>query len=139
LILPELIRQNHAEHCAALQLAHDSSTANPNAVDLSVLHALVTRLLGEQMATAACKRPLRLHKLNKPRQPNSLRKVNQLSPYEHRQLATNVLVCFQRFSKPTGNWELFPPVVGVFLDEPTDVGGEPSSTHLTLLELRVAG
>lgn len=48
-ILPELLRQNHDEYCAALQLAHDSF-AQGN-LDLSVLHAMVIRLLDEQFAT----------------------------------------------------------------------------------------
>jgi hypothetical protein len=48
-ILPELIRQNHKEYCDALQLGHDSF-AN-GSLDLTVLHALVVRLLDEQFAT----------------------------------------------------------------------------------------
>jgi Fic family protein len=50
-ILPELIVQNHAEYCAALQLGHDSF--GQGRLDLTVLHQLVIRLLDEQMATAA--------------------------------------------------------------------------------------
>jgi prophage maintenance system killer protein len=47
-ILPELIRQHHQEHCEALQEAHDSfaATGQPN---LDRLHALLTRLLDEQL------------------------------------------------------------------------------------------
>jgi hypothetical protein len=48
-ILPELIRQNHAEYCAALQLGHDSFAAGN--LDLAVLHAFIVRLLNEQFAT----------------------------------------------------------------------------------------
>ena len=50
-ILPELIRQNHQEHVVALQEAHDSfaATGTPN---LDRLHALVTRLLDEQLSGA---------------------------------------------------------------------------------------
>lgn len=46
-ILPELIRQNHQEYVAALQEGHDSAGAN-----LNRLHALVTRLLEEQLRSA---------------------------------------------------------------------------------------
>lgn len=49
-ILPELLRQNRDEYVAALQAA-DKSLAN-GALDLSVLHALLQRLLGEQVASA---------------------------------------------------------------------------------------
>jgi Fic family protein len=49
-ILPELIRQNHPEYCAALQLSHDSFSAG--ALSLDVLHAFVSRLLTEQMNSA---------------------------------------------------------------------------------------
>ena len=49
-ILPELIRENRQDYCDALQLAHDSF-AKGN-LDLSVLHALVSRLLDEQMKSA---------------------------------------------------------------------------------------
>ncbi|MCW2310275.1 Fic family protein [Rhodobium gokarnense] len=50
-ILPELIRQNREEHCAALQKAHDSfnETGEP---DLADLHAIVSRLLQEQLNSA---------------------------------------------------------------------------------------
>jgi hypothetical protein len=48
-ILPELIRQNHKEYCDALQLGHESSASGN--LDLSVLHALIVRLLNEQFAT----------------------------------------------------------------------------------------
>jgi Fic family protein len=50
-ILPELIRANRQDYCDALQLGHDSF-AN-GALDLSVLHALVSRLLAEQLKTAS--------------------------------------------------------------------------------------
>jgi Fic family protein len=50
-ILPELIRENHKEYCDALQLAHESFAKG--SLDLSVLHALIIRLLGEQVATVA--------------------------------------------------------------------------------------
>jgi Fic family protein len=50
-ILPELIRTNRQEYCDALQLGHDSFAAG--ALDLSVLHALVSRLLAEQLKTAS--------------------------------------------------------------------------------------
>lgn len=46
-ILPELIRQNRDEYVAALKGADASSRAG--ALDLSVLHALVSRLLAEQL------------------------------------------------------------------------------------------
>lgn len=46
-ILPELIRQNHQEYVAALQEGHDSAGAN-----LARLHALVSRLLAEQLQSA---------------------------------------------------------------------------------------
>jgi Fic family protein len=49
-ILPELIRQNHAEYCAALQLGHEGFAQGK--LDLTVLHALIIRLLNEQLATA---------------------------------------------------------------------------------------
>lgn len=50
-ILPELIRQNHAEYTAAL-IAADRSLAT-GTLDMSVLHTLVSRLLGEQLQSAA--------------------------------------------------------------------------------------
>jgi Fic family protein len=50
-ILPELIRANRKEYCDALQLGHDSFAAG--ALDLSVLHALVSRLLDEQLKSAS--------------------------------------------------------------------------------------
>lgn len=50
-VLPELIRQNRQEYCDALQLAHDSY--GRGALDLSVLHALVSRLVTEQLQSAA--------------------------------------------------------------------------------------
>ncbi|HXH46795.1 MAG TPA: Fic family protein [Bradyrhizobium sp.] len=49
-ILPELIRQNRQQYCDALQLGHDSF-AQGN-LDLSVLHALVSRLVNEQLQSA---------------------------------------------------------------------------------------
>lgn len=49
-ILPELIRRNRDEYVAALQRA--DQTAATGEPDLSVLHALLTRLLDEQFATA---------------------------------------------------------------------------------------
>jgi Fic family protein len=49
-ILPELIRENRQEYCDALQLAHDSFSKGN--LDLSALHALVSRLLDEQMKSA---------------------------------------------------------------------------------------
>jgi hypothetical protein len=50
-ILPELIKLNREEHVVALQHAHDSfsQTGNP---DLQPLHAVVTRLVDEQLASA---------------------------------------------------------------------------------------
>ena len=49
-ILPELLRQNRDEYCAALQLGHDTFAAGK--LDLAVLHALVTKLLDEQLKSA---------------------------------------------------------------------------------------
>lgn len=49
-ILPKLLRQNRDEYVAALQAA-DASLAGGN-LDLTVLHALISRLLQEQLATA---------------------------------------------------------------------------------------
>jgi len=49
--LPELIRQNRDEYCAALQIGHDSF--NSGTLDLAVLHALLTRLINEQLRSAA--------------------------------------------------------------------------------------
>jgi Fic family protein len=49
-ILPELIRQKRDEYCAALQIGHDTHAAG--AVNLTVLHDFVTRLLAEQIASA---------------------------------------------------------------------------------------
>jgi Fic family protein len=48
--LPELIRRERDDYCAALQLAHDSFAAG--ALDLSVLHALISKLLDEQLQSA---------------------------------------------------------------------------------------
>ncbi|MGC1687660.1 MAG: Fic family protein [Candidatus Acidiferrales bacterium] len=53
--LPELIRQNRQEYCDALQLGHDSF-AQGN-LDLSVLHALVSRLVNEQLQSATAQPP----------------------------------------------------------------------------------
>ena len=50
-ILPELIRQNRDEHIDALQHAQDSSAATGNP-DLAPLHAIITRLIDEQIASA---------------------------------------------------------------------------------------
>jgi Fic family protein len=50
-ILPELIRQNHDEYTAAL-VATDQSLMT-GTFDMSVLHAFVSRLLNEQLATVA--------------------------------------------------------------------------------------
>jgi fido (protein-threonine AMPylation protein) len=50
LILPELIRQNHPEYVAALQVGHDTFAAS--ALDLSKLHDFVSRLLEQQLGTA---------------------------------------------------------------------------------------
>lgn len=47
-ILPELIRQQRDEYIEAIRVA-DASLPN---LDLSVLHALVQRLLDEQLASA---------------------------------------------------------------------------------------
>lgn len=51
-LLPELIRRERNEYCEALQEAHDSfaPTGDP---DLRRLHALVSRLLEEQVASAS--------------------------------------------------------------------------------------
>lgn len=49
-ILPELIRANRPEYVAALQSA--DAAAITGTLDLSVLHALLSRLLDEQLATA---------------------------------------------------------------------------------------
>jgi hypothetical protein len=51
-ILPELIRANRPAYVAALQLAHQSfeTTGAPN---LSLLHALLSQLIGQQIASAA--------------------------------------------------------------------------------------
>lgn len=50
IILPELIRANRQEYCDALQLGHDSFAAG--ALDLALLHALVSRLVDEQLKSA---------------------------------------------------------------------------------------
>jgi Fic family protein len=49
-ILPELLRRNHGEYVKALQAA-DTSFASGQ-LDLAPLHALITRLLNEQLASA---------------------------------------------------------------------------------------
>lgn len=49
-ILPELIRQQHAAYVAALKAADGSLAAG--ALDLSQLHALLTQLINEQLASA---------------------------------------------------------------------------------------
>lgn len=48
-ILPELLRQNRAEYVAALKAADDSLPTGQ--INLQVLHALISRLLEEQLAT----------------------------------------------------------------------------------------
>lgn len=48
--LPELIKRNRPEYVAALQAA-DASIAGGR-LDLSVMHALLTRLIGEQLQSA---------------------------------------------------------------------------------------
>jgi hypothetical protein len=50
-ILPELIKQNHQEYVDALQAGHDSAAAGN--LDLSRLHALVSRLLAVQLGSAS--------------------------------------------------------------------------------------
>lgn len=50
-ILPELLRQNRPEYVAALQAA--DVTAQAGNLDLSELHALIARLLDQQLAPAA--------------------------------------------------------------------------------------
>jgi Fic family protein len=49
-ILPELIRQNHPEYVAALQVGHNTFAAGT--LDLSILHGFVSRLLEQQLGTA---------------------------------------------------------------------------------------
>lgn len=51
-ILPELIRQNRQEHIDALQHAHTTFAATGDP-DLAPLHAIITRLIDQQMASAA--------------------------------------------------------------------------------------
>jgi Fic family protein len=51
-ILPELIRQNHAAHVAALQVAHDTFRMT-GAPDLTLLHALIAQLVAQQIQTAS--------------------------------------------------------------------------------------
>src|SRR5262249_51564875 len=50
-ILPELIRQNRQEHIDALQHAHETFAATGNP-DLAPLHAIITRLIDQQIASA---------------------------------------------------------------------------------------
>lgn len=52
MILPELIRQNRDEYCLALQKAHEAyaATGEPDLLDL---HAIVSRLLDQQLASAS--------------------------------------------------------------------------------------
>lgn len=50
-ILPELIRQNRNEYVAALKEGDRSAAAGK--LDLAILHALMSRLLTEQLQTAA--------------------------------------------------------------------------------------
>jgi len=54
-ILPELIRENREEYCAALQLGHISFAAGN--LDLSVLLALLERLVNEQEQSATAAAP----------------------------------------------------------------------------------
>jgi Fic family protein len=49
-ILPELIRQNRQEHIDALQHAHNTFAESGNP-DLAPLHAIITRLIDEQIAS----------------------------------------------------------------------------------------
>jgi hypothetical protein len=51
-ILPELIRRERAEYCAALQIAHDTHALTGNA-DLAHLHSIVAKLVTEQLGSAA--------------------------------------------------------------------------------------
>jgi len=51
IILPELLRRNRDEYVAALRAADASLAIGP--LDMSVLHDLVSRLLDQQLATAA--------------------------------------------------------------------------------------
>lgn len=50
-ILPELIRRDRDEYCVALQTAHDAFAATGQP-DLAHLHAIVSKLLSEQLASA---------------------------------------------------------------------------------------
>ena len=50
-ILPELIRRNRQEHIDALQHAHETFAATGDP-DLAPLHAILTRLIDEQIASA---------------------------------------------------------------------------------------
>ncbi len=49
-ILPELLKHNRTEYVDALRAADDSLKVGP--LDFSILHALLVRLLGEQIASA---------------------------------------------------------------------------------------
>nr|WP_287299260.1 Fic family protein [Mesorhizobium sp.] len=51
-ILPELIKRDRDEYCVALQAAHDAF-AHTGEPDLKHLHEIVSRLLNEQLASAA--------------------------------------------------------------------------------------
>ncbi|MGE0752317.1 MAG: Fic family protein [Variibacter sp.] len=62
-ILPELIRQNHNEYVSALQKGHDSGGQ-----DLADLHALVGRLLDEQLKSAQHQPPAHEPQLPRPAQ-----------------------------------------------------------------------
>lgn len=50
-ILPELIRENHAEYVSALRHAH--ATFSAGAVDLALLHALLSRLINQQISSVS--------------------------------------------------------------------------------------
>ncbi len=50
-ILPELIKRDRDEYCIALQTAHDAF-AHTGEPDLTHLHAILSRLLQEQLASA---------------------------------------------------------------------------------------
>ena len=51
-ILPVLIERNHEEYCAALNKGHETFRKT-GVQDLSDLHAMIARLLDEQLASAA--------------------------------------------------------------------------------------
>ena len=50
IILPELLKQNHTEYVTALQAADQSTQSG--VLDLSLLHALLSRLINEQLQSA---------------------------------------------------------------------------------------